>query len=67
MTAITDLVVALQDELAALNKRIAYLESVLKAKDQLNAELVDRLQGRRRTPITHNAYAAAQAAPKGDM
>ena len=67
MTIVTELVAALQDELAALTKRIAYLESLIESKDRLNAELVARIQGRRTTPITHDAYAAAKTSPKGDM
>jgi hypothetical protein len=67
MTAITDLIAALQADLAAASKRIAYLDSQLEAKDRLNAELVARIQGRRTTPIIPNPANDAKTAPRGEM
>ena len=67
MSVLVELIAALQADLAAASKRIAYLDSQLEAKDRLNAELVARIQGRRTTPIIPDPYIAAKTAPRGEM
>lgn len=67
MSVLVELIAALQADLAAASKRIAYLDSQLEAKDRLNAELVARIQGRRTNPIIPDPYIAAKTAPRGEM
>ena len=67
MSVLVELIAALQADLAAASKRIAYLDSQLEAKDRLNAELCARLQGRRTRPIIPDPYIAAKTAPRGEM